>query len=235
MNATELNEVVLLSVRLHDSDTSITRSKGKSSCTTHCFEPPCWRRHSALSATLPAPKGPWFTCSNGSSTTSPTRRDRARAQGFGGVQITPPAEHKQGSQVWWTVYQPVSFKNFNSFGGSEAELRSMIARCNAAGVKGLCRRRLQPAGIGFRGTATGGGSYNRGNTNIPSSATNDLHQRRHHHQLRRQQITSGTAPLRHAGPQYRLILRPGSDHTQHEDPCLAGGLHRCGAHVCRPM
>jgi hypothetical protein len=48
-------------------------------------------------------------------------RDRARAQGFGGVQITPPAEHKQGSQVWWTVYQPVSFKNFNSFGGSEAD------------------------------------------------------------------------------------------------------------------
>ena len=99
-------------------------------------------------------------------------RDRAWGpRGFGGVQITPPAEHKQGSQVWWTVYQPVSFKNFNSFGGSEAELRSMIARCNAAGVKVYARRRLQPAGIGFRAPPPAAAATTRGNTSIPSSAT----------------------------------------------------------------
>jgi alpha-amylase len=101
-------------------------------------------------------------------------RDRARAQGFGGVQITPPAEHKQGSQVWWTVYQPVSFKNFNSFGGSEAELRSMIARCNAAGVKVYADAVFNQLASGS-GTATGGGSYNSGQYQYPQFGYNDFH------------------------------------------------------------
>lgn len=91
-------------------------------------------------------------------------------KGFGGVQITPPAEHKQGSQVWWTVYQPVSFKNFNSFGGSEAELRSMITRCNAAGVKVYADAVFNQLASGT-GTATGGGSYHSGQYQYPSSAT----------------------------------------------------------------
>ena len=29
--------------------------------------------------------------------------------GYGYVQVSPPAEHIQGSQ-WWTSYQPVSYK-----------------------------------------------------------------------------------------------------------------------------
>ncbi|MFQ2461271.1 alpha amylase C-terminal domain-containing protein [Aeromonas caviae] len=95
-------------------------------------------------------------------------------KGFGGVQITPPAEHKQGSQVWWTVYQPVSFKNFNSFGGSEAELRSMIARCNAAGVKVYADAVFNQLASGS-GTATGGGSYNSGQYQYPQFGYNDFH------------------------------------------------------------
>ena len=55
-------------------------------------------------------------------------------KGFDAVQITPPNEHKQGSD-WWVVYQPVSYTNFNSRGGTEAELKSMIQRCKTAGVK----------------------------------------------------------------------------------------------------
>ncbi|MGE6161402.1 alpha amylase C-terminal domain-containing protein [Aeromonas salmonicida] len=95
-------------------------------------------------------------------------------KGFGSVQITPPAEHKQGSQVWWTVYQPVSFKNFNSFGGSEAELRSMIARCNAAGVKIYADAVFNQLASGT-GTATGGGSYNSGQYQYPQFGYNDFH------------------------------------------------------------
>ena len=95
-------------------------------------------------------------------------------KGFGSVQITPPAEHKQGSQVWWTVYQPVSFKNFNSFGGNEAELRSMIARCNAAGVKIYADAVFNQLASGT-GTATGGGSYNSGQYQYPQFGYNDFH------------------------------------------------------------
>ena len=95
-------------------------------------------------------------------------------KGFGGVQITPPAEHKQGSEYWWTVYQPVSFKNFNSFGGSEAELRSMITRCNAAGVKIYADAVFNQLASGT-GTATGGGSYNSGQFQYPQFGYNDFH------------------------------------------------------------
>ncbi|MDO2949430.1 alpha amylase C-terminal domain-containing protein [Aeromonas simiae] len=95
-------------------------------------------------------------------------------KGFGGVQITPPAEHKQGSEYWWTVYQPVSFKNFNSFGGSEAELKSMIARCNAAGVKVYADAVFNQLASGT-GTGTGGSSYNSGQYQYPQFGYNDFH------------------------------------------------------------
>ena len=58
-------------------------------------------------------------------------------KGFGSIQITPPAEHVNKPDVWWSVYQPINLANFNSYGGSEAELRSMITRCNKAGVKSM--------------------------------------------------------------------------------------------------
>ena len=55
--------------------------------------------------------------------------------GFDGVQISQPAEHINRRDVWWAVYQPVNFKNFTTMTGNEQQLRSMIKRCNAAGVK----------------------------------------------------------------------------------------------------
>ena len=55
--------------------------------------------------------------------------------GFDGVQISQPAEHISKKDVWWAVYQPVNFKNFTTMTGNEEQLRSMIKRCNAAGVR----------------------------------------------------------------------------------------------------
>ncbi|RSX51311.1 pullulanase [Bifidobacterium goeldii] len=54
-------------------------------------------------------------------------------EGVGYVQISPPMETIQGTE-WWTSYQPVSYK-FDSKLGTEAELKSMIQTCNAAGVQ----------------------------------------------------------------------------------------------------
>ena len=95
-------------------------------------------------------------------------------KGFDAVQITPPAEHKRGSQVWWSVYQPVNLKNFNSFGGSEAELRSMITRCKAAGVNIYADAVFNQFASGTD-TGTGGSSYNSGAFNYPQFGYNDFH------------------------------------------------------------
>ena len=35
-------------------------------------------------------------------------------KGYEGVQITPPAEHLNKPDVWWSVYQPVNVRNFHS-------------------------------------------------------------------------------------------------------------------------
>ncbi|MDO2949431.1 alpha amylase C-terminal domain-containing protein [Aeromonas simiae] len=95
-------------------------------------------------------------------------------KGFGGVQITPPAEHKNRSDVWWSVYQPINFKNFNSFGGSEAELKSMINRCNAAGVKVYADAVFNQLAADF-GNGTGGSYYHAGNKQYPQFGPNDFH------------------------------------------------------------
>ncbi|XP_022108600.1 alpha-amylase-like [Acanthaster planci] len=57
--------------------------------------------------------------------------------GFGGVQISPPNEHRaiwQPWRPWWERYQPVSYK-LTSRSGNEQQLRNMIQRCNDAGVR----------------------------------------------------------------------------------------------------
>ncbi len=55
--------------------------------------------------------------------------------GYEAVQISPPSEHIARTDVWWSVYQPVSFTNFTTQTGNEAELKNMIATCKKAGVK----------------------------------------------------------------------------------------------------
>ena len=92
-------------------------------------------------------------------------------KGYDAVQITPPAEHIQGSS-WWVVYQPVNYKNFTSLGGNEAELKSMISRCHAAGVK-IYADAVFNQMAGGSGTGTGGSSYS--SRNYPAFSASDFH------------------------------------------------------------
>jgi alpha-amylase len=62
--------------------------------------------------------------------------------GYGGVQVAPPQDSlKRTAPVdppvlhpWWEVYQPVDY-NLTSRMGNEAQFRSMVSTCRAAGVK----------------------------------------------------------------------------------------------------
>jgi alpha-amylase len=57
---------------------------------------------------------------------------------YGAVQISPPQEHlvlfENNDYPWYVRYQPVSYK-MNSRSGKDYELRDMIQRCNAVGVR----------------------------------------------------------------------------------------------------
>ncbi|MER5457704.1 alpha-amylase family protein [Micromonospora sp. NPDC002389] len=54
-------------------------------------------------------------------------------KGYGYVQVSPPQEHVRGNQ-WWVAYQPVSYR-IESRKGTREQFRSMVATCQAAGVK----------------------------------------------------------------------------------------------------
>src|SRR5436305_5365540 len=62
--------------------------------------------------------------------------------GYGGVQVAPPQDSLMRTQAvdppvlhpWWEVYQPVDYRLFSRM-GTEAQFRSMVAACRAAGVK----------------------------------------------------------------------------------------------------
>ncbi|EEB96478.1 hypothetical protein MPER_04383 [Moniliophthora perniciosa FA553] len=58
--------------------------------------------------------------------------------GYGFVQVSPPAEHIQGSQ-WWTDYQPVSY-TLTSKRGNREQFQNMVSACHAAGVKVIAGR-----------------------------------------------------------------------------------------------
>lgn len=53
-------------------------------------------------------------------------------EGYGFVQVSPPAEHVQGSQ-WWTDYQPVSY-TLTSKRGNRQQFQNMVTACHNAGV-----------------------------------------------------------------------------------------------------
>jgi len=83
-------------------------------------------------------------------------------KGFSAVQISPPAEHKQGSQ-WWTRYQHVSYQ-LESRGGSRAEFSDMVQRCKAVDVEiyvdAVFNQMAGGSGTGVAGsTYTGRSSY----------------------------------------------------------------------------
>ncbi|MFI8303186.1 alpha-amylase family protein [Streptomyces sp. NPDC085927] len=80
--------------------------------------------------------------------------------GYGSVQVSPPAEHIQGSQ-WWTSYQPVSYKIAGRLGDRTA-FRNMVNTCHAAGVKVVADAVINHMSAG-NGTGTGGSSYTKYN------------------------------------------------------------------------
>jgi alpha-amylase len=86
--------------------------------------------------------------------------NRLGPAGYGYVQVSPPAEHIQGSQ-WWTSYQPVSYKIAGRLGDTAA-FRNMINTCHAAGVKVVVDTVINHMAAG-NGTGTGGSSYTKYN------------------------------------------------------------------------
>ncbi|MGW3114051.1 alpha-amylase [Streptomyces sp. NPDC001091] len=80
--------------------------------------------------------------------------------GYGYVQVSPPAEHIQGSQ-WWTSYQPVSYKIAGRL-GDRAAFKSMVDTCHSAGVKVVTDTVINHMAAG-NGTGTGGSSYTKYN------------------------------------------------------------------------
>ncbi|MFI9833964.1 carbohydrate-binding module family 20 domain-containing protein [Streptomyces sp. NPDC051913] len=76
--------------------------------------------------------------------------------GYGAVQVAPPAESlKQSSYYWWDVYQPYSY-NLNSRFGTAAEFASMVSACHTAGVKvytdAVINHTAAQTGTGYNGT-----------------------------------------------------------------------------------
>jgi alpha-amylase len=78
--------------------------------------------------------------------------------GYGYVQVSPPAEHIQGSQ-WWTSYQPVSYRIAGRLGDATA-FQNMVNTCHAAGVKVVVDTVVNHMSAGS-GTGTGGSSYSK--------------------------------------------------------------------------
>ncbi|MBO6071035.1 MAG: hypothetical protein J6P43_08235, partial [Succinivibrionaceae bacterium] len=94
-------------------------------------------------------------------------------KGFDGVQISQPAEHIDRRDVWWAVYQPVNFNNFTTMTGNEQQLRNMIKRCNAAGVRVYADAVFNQRGnAGNRGF--GGSYYDARSFNYPDLDRSDF-------------------------------------------------------------
>ncbi|XP_055332042.1 alpha-amylase-like [Paramacrobiotus metropolitanus] len=83
-------------------------------------------------------------------------------KGFGGVQISPPNEHRvvtSPHRPWWERYQPVSYQLI-SRSGNEAEFIDMVKRCNNAGVRiyvdAVINHMARDSGLGTAGNTFDG-------------------------------------------------------------------------------
>ena len=94
-------------------------------------------------------------------------------KGFDAVQISPPQEHIS-LDTWWARYQPVTYTNLTSRGGTEAELASMIGRCHAAGVKVYVDMVINHTAAWNQG-GTGWGGTPWAVTNHPEFSPQDYH------------------------------------------------------------
>ncbi|CAH0545994.1 unnamed protein product [Brassicogethes aeneus] len=89
-------------------------------------------------------------------------------KGFGGVQISPPSENlvvSSSNRPWWERYQVVSYK-LTTRSGDESALKSMIDRCNAAGVRIYADAVINHM-TGMGGSGTAGSSADSDNKNYP--------------------------------------------------------------------
>ncbi|CAL1534471.1 unnamed protein product [Lymnaea stagnalis] len=92
-------------------------------------------------------------------------------KGFCGVQISPPMEHTMittdGDRPWWERYQPVSYK-LVSRSGNEAQLKDMVQRCKAVGVRVFVDAVVNHmAGLGRSGVGTAGSTFNSDARDFP--------------------------------------------------------------------
>lgn len=79
-------------------------------------------------------------------------------KGYGFVEVSPAAEHIQGSQ-WWTSYQPVSYRIGGRL-GTETSFRNMVTTCHNAGVKVIADVVVNHMSAGS-GTGTAGQVYSK--------------------------------------------------------------------------
>jgi len=93
-------------------------------------------------------------------------------KGYAAVQVSPPTEHKQGSE-WWTRYQPVTY-NLTSRSGGESAFASMVKRCKAAGVGIYVDTVFNHCAAGS-GTSIAGNSYS--SRSYPLFGPEDFHHR----------------------------------------------------------
>ncbi len=93
--------------------------------------------------------------------------------GYGGVQISPPAAAKITGN-WWDVYQQVNYVNLTSKMGTPAQLQSMINTCHAAGVRVYADIVVNQM-AGDSGTATDGSTWNAGTLTYPYFSSSDFH------------------------------------------------------------
>ncbi|XP_058456094.1 alpha-amylase-like [Malaya genurostris] len=92
------------------------------------------------------------------------------AKGYGGVQISPPAENAiimEPFRPWWERYQPISYY-LNSRSGTEAEFVQMVGRCNMAGVRIYADVQLNHMTDVANYGGTGGSTADSGNLSYPA-------------------------------------------------------------------
>jgi alpha-amylase len=94
-------------------------------------------------------------------------------QGYGGVQISPPGASKNANG-WWGVYQPVNYASLTSRFGNEAQLKTMIDTCHAAGVRVYADIVVNQLADGS-GTATDGSTWNASTLAYPFFSSSDFH------------------------------------------------------------
>ncbi len=76
--------------------------------------------------------------------------------GVAAIQISP-ANEVIDTPTWWARYQPVTFDKFDGRSGTKADMKEMLARCNAVGVKVYADVVINhTADYGGEGTGTAG-------------------------------------------------------------------------------